>query len=55
MVKREELRKLIKEKILLYGDTDTGKTFISAKLAAFLVENDKKVIFILKKKFEGII
>jgi len=46
LVKREELRKLIKEKILLYGDTDTGKTFASAKLAAFLVENNKKVIFI---------
>ena len=46
MVKRDALKKYIKEKVLLYGDTDTGKTYTAVKLSEFLVQQGKSVVFI---------
>jgi len=46
MVKREELQKLIKEKILLVGEAGSGKTYTSVKLAEFIASHGYTVIYI---------
>jgi len=44
MVKLEELRKKVKEKILLKGFTGTGKTYTAVKIAEVLLERGEKVV-----------
>ena len=46
MVKRSELENKIKEKILLIGDSATGKTYTVAKVAGYVAGNGKKVVLI---------
>lgn len=46
MVKREQLESMIKEKILLIGETGVGKTFTVTQIAKFVAEHGKKVVFI---------
>jgi len=46
LVKREELEQMIKEKILLIGDSGTGKTYTSVKVAEFVAEAGRKVVYI---------
>lgn len=53
MVKRSELQAKIKEKILLIGETGTGKTFTSAKVANFVAGHGKKVVFIDPERGAG--
>lgn len=46
MVKRSELEAMIKEKILLEGDSGTGKTYTAVKIAELVAETGRKVTFI---------
>lgn len=46
MVNRAELEAKIKEKILLVGDSGTGKTYTSVKVAEAVAKAGKKVVFI---------
>lgn len=46
MVKRSELEAKIKEKILLIGDSGKGKTYSAVKVAKYVAEQGKKVVFI---------
>lgn len=46
MVKREELKQKVKEKVLLVGDSGTGKTFTCVKVAEFVASHGKQVVFI---------
>jgi len=46
MVKRDEIRKFYKEKILLYGDSGTGKSYISMEIAKECVKRGYRVRYI---------
>lgn len=46
MVKRSELETKIKEKILLTGGTGVGKTHTAVKIAEFVAEHGRRVVFI---------
>jgi len=46
MVKKEELMKKIKEKILLRGQTGVGKTYTAVRLAEFVASRGYKVVYI---------
>ena len=46
MVKKEEIEKLIKEKILLVGEAGSGKTYNAVEIAGYLSEKGQKVMYI---------
>jgi len=46
MVKREELERKIKEKILLMGETGVGKTYQAVKIAELVASRGEKVVYI---------
>jgi ABC-type dipeptide/oligopeptide/nickel transport system ATPase component len=46
LVKRAELEAKIKEKILLMGDSGTGKTYTAVKVAKLVAESGEKVVFV---------
>ena len=46
MVKREELEQMIKEKIVLIGDTGKGKTYTAVKISEFVASHGKDVVYI---------
>jgi len=46
MVRKEEIEKLVKEKILLIGEAGTGKTYNAVRVAGYLSERGQKVTYI---------
>jgi len=46
MVKVDAVKKMVKNKVLLYGDSGTGKTHCALKVAFLFSENGKKVCYV---------
>jgi len=46
VVRKEEIEKLIKEKILLIGEAGSGKTFNAVQIAGYLSEKGQKVMYV---------
>lgn len=46
MVKREALEQKIKEKVLLIGETGSGKTYTATKVAEWVASHGRQVVFI---------
>ena len=46
MVKKEEIEKLTKEKILLIGEAGSGKTYNTVQIAGYLSEKGQKVVYV---------